>query len=484
MVEKTIYEKITELSLRRGILYPTAEIYGALSGFYDYGSVGTRFKRNFENYWRNYFLGLSNNFFEIEPSEVTPKKVWEASGHLEHFEDPVVKCKKCGATERADELIKTVVGIELDEKTDLKKFDEVIKENGVKCPKCGGELSEASVLNLMFGFKAGLLDNSVDVFLRPETAQMPYLNFKKEYLLNREKLPLGLAVVGKAFRNEISPRRFFFRMREFSQAELQIFFNPKNLGESEDFDLSKKLRVVLAKERSKREQFVTAEELISKGYPKFCVYYMVKVQEFYESLNVPLNKLRFYEKNEQEKAFYNKLHFDVELWFSMFDSYLEVAGFHYRGNHDLSRHQEFSKTKLEVNVGGEKFIPHVLELSFGVDRNVFALIDLGYKEADGRVWLDLPEKISPWLLGVFPLMKKSGLKEKALEVFNQIKSLNVFYDDSGSIGKRYARADEIGVYYAVTIDHQTLEDDTVTIRERDSTKQKRVEIKDLKKILV
>ncbi len=480
MAEKTKYDKVTELSLRRGIFYPTAEIYGSLAGFYDYGSVGTRIKKNFENYWRNYFLSLDSNFFEIEPSNVTPKKVWEASGHLEHFEDPIVKCKKCGNTERADELIKAVTGVELDENADLKEFDKVIKEKGIKCPKCGGELSGAAVLNLMFGFKAGLLDNSVQVFLRPETAQMPYLDFKKEYLVNREKLPLGLAVIGKAYRNEISPRRFFFRMREFTQAELQIFFNPHKLNESREFDLNKKLRVVLASERNKKEQLVSAGDLVEKGYPKFCVYYMVKVQEFYESLNVPIEKMRFYEKNEKERAFYNKLHFDVEVWFDMFEEYLEVAGFHYRGNHDLSRHQEFSKTKLEVAKDGEKFTPHVLELSFGVDRNVFALIDLNYKEEGGRMWLSLPEKIAPWKLGVFPLMKKDGLREKAIEVYEEIKSLDVFYDDSGSIGKRYARADEIGVPYAVTIDHQTLEDNTVTLRKRDSTQQERIDVKALK----
>ena len=483
MNEKSMYDKITELSLRRAIFYPTAEIYGSLSGFYDYGSVGTRIKRNFEDYWRNYFLSLENNFFEIQPSDVTPREVWEASGHLEHFEDPVVKCKKCGNTERADELIKTATGIELDENADLKEFDKVIKENKIRCPKCGGELSKATLLNLMFGFKAGLLDNSAEVFLRPETAQMPYLDFKKEYLVNREKLPLGLAVIGKAYRNEISPRRFFFRMREFTQAELQIFFNPKNLNESRDFDESKKLRVVLAKERSKKEQLLTAKELIEKGYPRFYVYYMTKIQEFYESLGVPLEKLRFYEKNEQERAFYNKLHFDVEIWFEMFEEYLEVTGFHYRGSHDLENHQKFSKTKLEINKDGGKFIPHVLELSFGVDRNLFALIDLNYREDGERMWLALPEKISPWKIAVFPLMKKDGLKEKALEVYEKIKSLNVFYDDSGSIGKRYARADEIGVPYAVTIDHQTLEDDTVTVRKRDSTKQERVKVEDLKTLL-
>ena len=480
---KTKYEKVTELSLRRGIFYPTAEIYGSLAGVFDYGSVGAKIKKNWEEYWRSYFLNLNKSFFEIDPANISPEKIWKASGHLDNFVDPIIKCKKCNFSERADQLLNSVLGLELDEGLSEKEFDKLVKENNLKCPKCKGEFKEVGVLNLMFGFKAGIMENAVQAYLRPETAQMPYLNFKREYQINREKLPFGLAVIGKAFRNEISPRRGFFRMREFTQAELQIFFNPKKIDEADDFEIIEnyKLRVVLAKERSKKEQLITASDLVDRGYPKFIISYMVKVQEFYESLNVPVDKLRFYEKNELEKAFYNKLHFDVEVFFEMFDSYQEVAGFHYRGDHDLASHEKVSGEKMTISRDGDKFIPHVLELSFGVDRNIFMLIDLNYKEEKDRMWLSLPEKIAPWKIGIYPLMKKDGLGEKANEIYSDLLSLNVFYDDSGSIGKRYARADEIGVLYGVTVDHQTLEDKTVTIRQRDSTEQERVKIKDLKK---
>ncbi len=392
----------------------------------------------------------------------------------------MVKCSRCGFVERADQILEKELG-ESFEGVSVKELEELMKKHGIKCPKCGGAFEEVTTLNLMFDVEFGVLDNVSRAYLRPETAQLPYVNFKREYAANREKLPFGLCVIGKAFRNEISPRRAFFRMREFTQAECQIFFNPKALkhdrfSEVKDY----KVRVVLAGEREKGEQVVSCKELVEKGYDEFFVYYLARMQQFFESLGLPLEKFRFYEKNEEERAFYNKLHFDAEFYFPMFGSYLEVAGFHYRGDHDLSAHERESGENLKVLKDGEKFVPHVLELSFGVDRCVFALIDNGFTKRDGKNLLKLDLKVVPYEIAVFPLMKKDGLDEKARQVYEMLYSdFEVVYDDSGSIGKRYARVDEIGVPFAVTVDYESLEDDTVTVRNRDTAQQERIKITDL-----
>ncbi|MEM0372721.1 MAG: glycine--tRNA ligase [archaeon] len=485
MSEKTRLDKITEICLKRGIFYPNSEIYGSMSGFYDYGSVGAKIKRAFENEWRKYFLcSLKEPFHEIDPSIITPEKVWKASGHLDHFEDPVVQCKKCKLVERADQILEKELK-QAFEGLSANELNELIRKNNIRCHQCKGELSDVGALNLMFSFDAGFFDAKTRAYLRPETAQCPYVSFKREYLVNRETLPFGLAVIGKAFRNEISPRRLFFRMREFTQAECQIFFDPSEINEHPRFSevADYELRVVLAKERDKKEQIIKASELVSLGYPRFCVYYMARVQQFYESLGMPLERIRFFEKNESERAFYNRLHFDVEAFFDMFNSYLEVAGFHYRGDHDLAGHEKVSGEKMSVARNGKRFIPHVLELSFGVDRSVFAFIDAAYREEGERVWLSLPKPIAPYEAGLYPLMKKDGLAEKAEEIYGALGCCGVFYDDSGSIGKRYARADEIGVPFGFTVDHQTLEDGTVTVRERDTTKQKRIKASEIRKFL-
>ncbi len=482
MAEKTFYEKIMEKMLKRAFFYPSCEIYGGFSGFYDYGSTGTRIKRKWEDFWRRFFLGLEESFYEIQPAEVMPEPVFEASGHLKEFVDPLVQCSKCGYYERADTIMEEQLH-ETFEGITPKELDRLIKEHGIKCPKCGGKLKEVTVLNLMFNFDVGIFHSVTKGYLRPETAQGSYVCFKREYKANREKLPLGLAVVGKAFRNEISPRQGLFRMREFTQAELQIFFDPDKINEHPMFPEVKDrvLRVVPASEREKGEQMLSCEQLVQKGYPEFAVYYMARVQEFYERLGVPLDRFRFYEKNEEERAFYNKLHFDVEIFLESFGKYTEVAGFHYRGDHDLKGHQKVSGEDMSVLKEGKRFIPHVLELSFGVDRNFFTLMDLGYREEGKRQWFSLPAFVAPWTAGVYPLVKKDGLDKKAREVQRMLaeEGVDCFYDEKGSIGKRYARADEIGVAYGITIDYQTLEDDTVTVRERDSTQQERVSISEL-----
>ncbi len=482
---------------KKGFFYPSSEIYGGVAGLYDYGHLGTKLKHNFENLWRRYFLGLDDNFVEIDTATIMPEKVFDASGHLKNFIDPVVHCSRCAFSERADHFIlqqtkKKVEGRAPEELTAL------IQQHKLVCPDCKSYLKPVSVLNMMFPVALGITASQKAgagpgsrAFLRPETAQSPYVNFKLQYELQRKRLPLGLALIGKAYRNEISPRQALLRQREFTQAELQIFFNPKRIGEHRNFNEVKtyKLRLLLLENRgSGTVTEKTAEELARK-LPQFYVYYLVKIQQFYqEQLHLPADKFRFYQLSEQEKAFYNKYHFDIEI--DLHDlGWTEVGGLHYRTDHDLSGHQRVSGESLTIldEATGEKFIPHVLELSFGVDRNVYALLDLNYEYSKEReyVVLHLPERLTPYFCAVFPLVKnKPELVAKAEEVYGLVKQkFSCYYDESAAVGRRYARADEQGVFYALTVDFESLQDNAVTIRNRDSTKQERVRITQLMKRL-
>ncbi|MBI1973892.1 glycine--tRNA ligase [Candidatus Micrarchaeota archaeon] len=480
MSEQTRYDKVVDLALRRGLFYPSSELHGAIAGFYDYGSVGSRIKNNWENCWRGFFLRrLGEPFVEIQPAEVAPEKVFEASGHLTQFVDPITECGKCGAVERADHLLESHLK-EGFEGLSAKGLGALIKKHKVKCHKCGGDLKEVSVLNMMLSTRIGTGKLSKPAYMRPETTQGVVVNFKREYLINRERLPLGIAVIGRAFRNEIAPRQTLFRMREFTQAEIQVFCDPSELAKHARFSevATSKIPVVLAKERKKGIQMVSAKAL-AKEYGEVYAYYMARISEFYAS---PGLRVRFFEKNEEERAFYNKYQFDIEYEFED-GGWREIAGFHYRTDHDLAGHARVSGQDLSVNRNGKRVIPHIVELSFGVDRNLLALLDAGYREEkkkdEMRVWLSLPPAVAPFTAGVYPLVNKDRLPEKTEEVLQLLRNagLDVFLDDGGSIGRRYARADEIGVPFGITIDYDTFKDDSVTVRERDSTKQERVKIK-------
>ncbi len=476
---------------KKGFIYPSSEIYGGVAGLYDYGHLGTLLKHNFENQWRKYFLGLNPNFFEIETANIMPENVFKASGHLENFIDPAVKCSKCDFSDRADQVVekatkKRVEGFSPEQLTAL------IKDNKLKCPQCKSEFLPVTVMNMMFPLQMGT-GTGQKAYLRPETAQSPYVNFKLQYELQRKKLPLGLALIGRAYRNEISPRNLTLRQREFTQAELQIFFNPNIITQHPQFDSVKKykLRTLLVGDRKHNTPMErTAQELVTHGLPQFYVYHLVKIQQFYvEVMKIPLAKFRFYQLDDKEKAFYNKYHFDIEIELNE-QGFTEMGGLHYRTDHDLAGHQRVSKQNMEVldEERNERFIPHVLELSFGVDRNVYALLDLNYEDDKkrGNIVLHFPAAFAPSFCGVFPLVKnKEEVAGKAEEVFLILKrQFNCFYDESGSIGRRYARADEMGVSFCITIDFDTLQDNAVTIRHRDSTKQERVKILDLVSTLI
>ncbi len=471
---------------KKGFIYQSSEIYGSLSGFYDYGHLGTLLKHNFENIWRKFFLNLNDNSFEIEASEIMHENVFRASGHLENFVDPLTKCSECQASFRADHLIegainKRVEGLSPEELTTL------IETNNLTCLNCKSELMPVEVMNMMFPVQLGV-GNTHTAYLRPETAQSPYVNFKLQYELQRKKLPMGLALVGKAFRNEISPRNLTIRQRSFTQAELQLFFNPSKVDEHEDFHAIKDvpLRTMLIGDRETNTITERTPEMLLNELPKFYVYHLAKIQEFYLNvLKIPKEHFRLYQLNDKEKAFYNKFHFDIEIKVADL-GFIEVGGLHYRTDHDLKGHEKVSGQKMEVleEATGEKFIPHVLELSFGVDRSVYSLLDLNYQPAQerGNAVLSLPKKLTPFFCAVFPLVKnKDPITQKAKDVYKELKeAYSCFYDASSAVGRRYARADEIGVRYCITVDFDTLDDQAVTVRDRETTKQERIPIKQLK----
>ena len=425
------------------------------------------------------------------------KNTFEASGHLKNFTDPIVSCQndKCNWNTRADHLLEEHT-TKRQEGLSNEELTKQLTKLKIKCPACKKDLADVETMNMMFPIKLGTGGkNSKNVgYLRPETAQSPYVNFKAQYELQRKKLPLGLALIGRAYRNEISPRNFTLRQREFTQAELQIFFNPNKIEEHDGWKTieNTKLQVLLLEDRkASKIKPRTANQLNKKhNLPKFYIYHLAKIQEFYlNTLRLPKDKLRFYQLNDKEKAFYNKYHFDIEANLQG-HSWTEIGGLHYRTDHDLKGHQKVSKQKMEVfdEESKQKFIPHVLELSFGVDRNVYTLLDHAYQKADkrGNDVLNLPNNLIPFTAAVFPLVKnKQIIKNKAIKIYESLKNdnINVFYDESSSIGKRYARADEIGIKHCITIDFETNDDKSVTIRDRVTTKQKRIKIKDLIKEL-
>ncbi|MCD4740279.1 glycine--tRNA ligase [archaeon] len=476
-------EELNRILLQRAIIYPDSELHGKIAGFYDYGSVGSEIKRRWQDYWRAYFLNMRDNFYEIESTQIMPEKVFKGSGHLDHFFDPVAECSKCGERVRADHILEEMLH-ETFEGVNAKELSDLIKKNKIRCPKCKGEFKEIETFTLMFPVQIGAGEDIVTGYLRPETAQGPYAAFKREFRANRQKLPLGLAVVGRAYRNEISPRQGVLRTREFSQAELQIFFDPDNLPE---VDLKRvkdtKMNVLLA--GKKKPVCLTAKQAVTKlKMEDFFLFFLAKTCQFMQIMGFTEKNFRLRQLDDKEKAFYNKYHIDLECYSPSLDKWIEVAGFHYRTDHDLKGHQKVTGEKMEVSYGdGKKCLPHVLELSFGVDRNVYLILDnaLTFDESNKRTYLKLPQQVVPFDVGVYPLVKKEGLPKKAREAFNALGMVGfkVFYDETGSIGKRYSRGDEIGVPFGVTVDFDTLEDNTVTVRERDSTKQERVLIEEL-----
>lgn len=475
-------DEINAISSKRGFFFQTASIYGGKAGFFTYGHLGKALKTNWERIWRKNILRLDDNFYEVQSNNILPEQVFIASGHAENFNDPMTECTKCHFRFRADQFLEDK-GVKDAESLSPEEMTKMISEKGFKCPRCGGELSEVKQFNMMFKVNVGFEDEIS--YLSPETAQAAYLVFKEEFNATRAKLPLGIAIIDKAYRNEISPRQMFFRLREFSQAELQIFFDPAKIDEHERWKevKGKKLRVKLSSKEEEEE--LSCEELNTKGFPKFYLYYASKVQDFYlDSLSIPREKFRLRELGEKERAFYNKVHLDVEIFLDTLGGFKEVAGIHYRTDHDLLGHQKVSGKNLEVFYDGKKLLPHVLELSFGVDRNIWALLDIFYTVGKEGSMFAFPARFSPVTAAVFPIVKGPRFEKIAEKVFRDLREKwNVIYDRSGSIGRRYARNDEIGTPFCITVDGDSIKNKDVTVRDRDTGKQIRVKIEELSKIL-
>lgn len=473
---------IAELAKRRGFFWQSSEIHGSLSGFYDYGPIGVLVKRRWEDLWRGFFLGLGEHFYEISPSLVMPEAVFKASGHLESFVDPVVKCAKCGNVERADHILEDSLK-ENFEGLSPAQLGEIIKKHHIRCDKCSGQLEEVGKMNMTFPVKVGTGKEARPAYLTPETAQGAYVNFPQCFEVLRRRLPLGLAVVGKAFRNEISPRNSLIRMREFTQAELQIFLDPSTIGQHPRFREVEKRKLRLLPAGSRAVQEMTCTDALKK-LPAFSVYHLARIQEFYlDALGIPKEKFRLRELSAEERAFYNTCHWDVELELGI--GWKEVAGLHYRTDHDLAGHEKVSGQRMAITLDGRQFIPHVLEISMGVDRNLYALLDLFLVQEKERAVLRLPRQLSPFDVAVLPLVNKDGLPEKAREVNALLRKegFRTFFDSSGSIGRMYRRMDEIGGAACMTIDYDSLKKQDVTLRDRDTMKQVRVPLKDLPQAL-
>ena len=476
------YDNVMKLALERGFYFPSCEVYGdSQAGFWEYGPNGVSIKNKFLELWRQQLV-RRDRMLEIDGSQIMSKSVFEASGHLGNFADPIVKCKECKSTFRADKLIVDASEVEIPESSDLNEFDNVIKEKAISCPKCNGSLDNTKKLNMMF--KVGIGPEEEEAYLRPETCQSIFVDFPRLFKTMRGKLPIGIAQVGKSFRNEIAPRQSLLRLREFYQAEIEVFCNPNKLDVLDKF--SEIENTTLRIQNEQEVVTVTCKQAVESGIipNKFVAYYLGLLSEFYEKTGIDMNKSRFRKLGEKEKAFYAEVAFDFEVETTI--GWLELVACNYRSDYDLSSHAKKSKEKFEVMDNDEKVLPHVFEISMGIDRSLYCVLEHGYRDdkENERVVLSIRPYLAPVHVGILSLVKKDGLAEKTNDVYLNIKTkFDSFLDHAGAIGRRYRRLDEIGAPFAITIDHQTKDDDTVTIRSRDSMSQDRVKIKDLEEIL-
>jgi glycyl-tRNA synthetase len=555
---------INELARRRGFFWQSYEIYGGAAGFATYGPLGAKLKQNIERKLGELFVNKLG-ILEMESPVITPGKVFEASGHIDHFKEPMVECLKCKKRFRADHLLEEFAKISESEaeKLSLKELKETIKKHDIRCPECGGAFGEPKLFLTMFQTTIGPYSEAV-AYGRPEAAQGIFVEFKRLYEMAREKLPFGVLQMGHALRNEISPRQGLIRLREFTIIDLEFFFDPEepNCHLLKNVE-NEKLRLVLAENRlrgSEEITEVTVNEALEKGYIKaeWQAVFMAYAKKLLTGLCVPAERQRFIEKLPWERAHYSLQSFDQQVYVERW-GWVEVSGHAYRADYDLKRHMEFSgedmrvykeyekpvekeqlvikpimskfgpvfKTEaakvaemlsnadpeeVEASIGkngsymlgkykilpehieighqrvverGRRFIPHVVEPSFGSDRLVYVTLEYAYNVKDDRAILCFPRDIAPFQVGVYPLVSKDRLPAKALELNKLLvdEGFVTEYDEAGSIGRRYARADEIGIPLGITVDYETLNDSTVTIRNRDSWKQVRTSIEDLRELL-
>lgn len=490
MPENKQFDKFNEMCSVRGLFFPSAEIYSNnFAGFYEYGPIGAMIKNRIVDFWRKEFV-KKNNFLEISGSAILPESVFKASGHIQSMLDPIATCSKCNSVYRLDKLISEVTGKEIPESLPIEEYSKLIEDNKIVCIKCKGQLKDISKFNLMFSLNVGSQKGNTG-YLRPETCQSIFLDFQRIYKMSREGLPIGISQCGKSFRNEISPRNGLIRCREFEQMESELFFDPDRIDDI-DLDNFKNLNVRFKLLKDDIERDYSVEQITKNRITvgKLITYYLARTQEFMESIGFKHEFLRYRELSNEDRAFYSKQTFDLEI--KTKNGWIELFCINYRTDHDLRGHSDGSKKDLSVSEDGKVILPHVLEVaSIGLDRLFYVLLENSFsvKEVNGeeRNVISLKPRISPYFCAVLSLVKKDGLSEKAQKIYQQLLDANmpfeIFFDEKGSIGKRYARLDEIGCNYCLTIDHQTLEDNTVTIRDRDSFDQKRIKIEKLDKVL-
>jgi len=558
MSEGPTGETVVELAKRRGFFFPSSGAYGGVAGFYTYGPQGAALKRHVEDAWRERFSVREDNL-ELDAPTIMPEPVFEASGHLDTFDDMLVECAECGESHRADHLVEGVTAIEDAEALPIPEVETIVREEGIDCPACGASLAGEPVteFNLMFETAIGPGSGSPG-YLRPETAQGIFVEFPllREYA--RNQLPFGVTQIGRAYRNEISPRRAIVRVRELTQAELELFVDP----ETDRPDLSGVSETVVplysveAQEGDGGPVEMRIGEAVSEGViaNEWIAYYLGIAAEWYERIGVDTDRFRFRQHLPGERAHYAADCWDAEA--EVDGNWIEIAGFAYRGDYDLSKHAEHADEEFtvfrqydepvtveratvdpdmsylgpefggaaaaiaeelarlaerdreafageavtvevdgepyeiptemagfaveEVTESGEHVVPHVVEPSFGVDRTVYTLIDHAYREDEvdneSRGLLAFEPEVAPTFVGVFPLMDRDGMGERASALARELREtgFSVSYDDSGNIGRRYRRQDEVGTPFGVTVDYESVEDDTVTLRDRDSTRQIRL----------
>ncbi|MFA6963467.1 MAG: glycine--tRNA ligase [Patescibacteria group bacterium] len=442
-------EKIISLCKRRGFVYPSSEIYGGFANAYDFGPLGSQMKKNIKDEWWRRFVTFRDDVVGLDSAIIQNPKVWQASGHLTSFSDPLFECKKCNQRFRVDHANEA--------KEKYKNHEEMTKEEKamVVCPQ-GGEHSftDAKEFNLMFKTFIGVTDDSSSVaYLRPETAQGIFINFQNVLQSTRVKIPFGIAQIGKAFRNEITPGNFIFRTREFEQMEIEFFVAP--------------------------------DKAESKKWHDF---WIEQVKNFYLDLGVNPENLKLRAHDKSELSHYSAGTTDIEYEFPFGTS--ELAGIAQRTDYDLSEHEKASGQELKYfdEESGKKFTPYVIEPSQGVDRAMLAFLVDAYDESDGtdgrkegEVTMRIHPKLAPVKVGIFPLVKKEGLPEIAKKISEDLKrhGITTFYDESGSVGRRYRRQDEIGTPWCITVDFDSLTDKSVTLRDRDTMEQERVSIAEI-----
>lgn len=560
------HDKMTNISAKRGFLWPSFEIYSGVSGFTDYGPLGASLKNNIMQKWRKQYVS-GEGFYEIEGPTVMPKEVLKASGHVDNFTDPMTKCEECGEVFRADHIIEEVIGEDV-ESLENEELDQIVIDNNIRCPECGGKLANIWNYNLMFKTMIGAKGDKVG-YMRPETAQGIFILFKRLERFFRGKLPFGAVQLGKAYRNEISPRQGVIRLREFTQAEAEIFLNPKDKTTPKFAQIADEILYLNSQEVQENNGEplkITAKEALDKGIVanEMLIYQLYLAKKFLNEIGIPDDVLRFRQHLPGEMAHYALDCWDVEVLTDKY-GWVEIIGIADRGDYDLSSHSKYSNDELNVfieydepkkvkktvvkpnlskfgpvfkgdspkikqaieeadptevmksieeegkfvveldktyevpeellifedveeEINGEKIIPHVIEPSFGIDRIVYSVLLHSFHTAeneDDKDYFKFAKSIAPVQLGIFPLVNKEGPREIAIELTEKLRShgFTVEYDASGTIGKRYARADEIGIPLAITVDFESLEDNQVTVRDRDTEQQERIAIDSLEDYL-